>query len=74
MNAAPPTMFRVFEDRAERLDANGWTELGPHEWVEMPGGNYLQFNGEDAAVGRMQGIAITLLAVFVVLGVLAAMP
>ncbi len=69
MNAV---MLRVSDAGVERLDANGWREMGSEEFVEIDGGNHITVNADGLAVGRIQGAGAMLIVCLVVLAVFGA--
>lgn len=67
----PATMIRISTDRAEVLEPQGWRLLDALEWIEIPGGNYLQINAESFWTGAVQGFAVGVLACLGTLGIVA---
>lgn len=68
----PATMIRITSDRAEVLEPQGWRSLDSLEWIEMPGGNFLQINAESYWTGAVHGFAIGVLVCLGTIGILAA--
>lgn len=67
--------MRLIQETADGImvsDGHGWREPEPNEFVPVQGGNYLDLNGERAAVAWWKGVAAGGLTVLAVVAIWAA--
>lgn len=65
-------LIRETETGIEVSDGAGWREPYPGEFVAMPGGNFLDLNGERAAIAWLKGIAAGVLVALAAVAVVGA--